>query len=579
MSSLSVHVWKEWREQRASLGVPAVALSVGAAIVALALPRSFVADPITFGATVLLAMLATLLTVGADLLARERSQGRMGFLERVPGGLAAAFRGKLAFFVILLVGAALFGSLLASGAALIRTGQLPDDFAQGLPLWLLGAVLLVSVWVFAVSAWMPSSVLAFPAAVMLVALLGLPAALLSRGGRLFLPTPIEAALLFGSCVAGALLSAWASFVVGSRLGRTRRRAALVGTSFAVLAFLPQWGWAGMRYAEARNAPFEIVNGWVGHGGRRAFLNLARRAPDPPRITAVVVDLENATWSIPGSVDGSALLPERRYLRRASVLGVDACERFELHEVGEDEPTVFAAETGAPRAPVPEPADFGLATRPAAFTIRWAGLGQGIRFQDEAGDRRELFRDPSGGCAVDRREILPDLTRVYAEVRVRPGRWLAFDGEDWLLFDPVSSASEPLTCLSPGERIGPSVDDGRVLLLAAGKVFLLDPETCERWAIRSDLEVHHVSAGHSFKNPPLAAGSSSAVSIFMSAGPALALLDLGEYALHPSPATFGTRIRILSSRGLRVLVLEDERHLLRLDLESGEREVLFSVDWM
>jgi hypothetical protein len=397
---------------------------------------------------------------------------------------------------------------------------------------------------------------------------------------------------------GALLSSWGGFVAGSRLGGTRRRAALVGTSLAVLAFLPQWGWSWTKYRAARNAPFEILVGWVGSGRRFAFLNLERSTPGaldpddayPERMTAVVVDLERGTWRVAGSVDASAFSPELRFFRRTSILGVDACERFGLYEAGSDEPTMLEARTGrvmdmerAARTALPEPADFGLASPPRAYDITWAGLGQAIRFRDQDEERRQIFRDPAGGRPVDRREILPDLDRAYADVRVRPGDWLAHDGNDWWRFDPASGSRELLACLSNDDRVGPSVTDGTLLVVREGQLSLLDPDTGRRTPISSDIELRHVFVGDGawFRNPPLTAGSTAVVWAGNESGLGLGVLDLAERSLRVDGSTVGLRTLILSTAGLRVITIEQGQRLVLRSYVPGERRVrvLFSTEWM
>ena len=62
--------------------------------------------PVTAGAV---GMLAGLLVVGTDLLSREVRGARLRFLERLPGGLSAAFLAKLAVFLLVVAGSALYG--------------------------------------------------------------------------------------------------------------------------------------------------------------------------------------------------------------------------------------------------------------------------------------------------------------------------------------------------------------------------------------------------------------------------------------------------------------------------------------
>ena len=83
MINVSVYFWKEWREQRGPLAVLAVVLLCAVAIVTAILPRETLFHPVSCAGVVGLTVLAMLMSVGSDLLARERQHGAIGFLERL----------------------------------------------------------------------------------------------------------------------------------------------------------------------------------------------------------------------------------------------------------------------------------------------------------------------------------------------------------------------------------------------------------------------------------------------------------------------------------------------------------------
>ena len=122
MNHLNVYLWKEWREQRGNLALLALLLLAAVAALTALLPPETLRDPITFNGIVGLSMMATLMSVGSDLMARERQLGAMAFLERLPAGLGTAFSGKLCTFALVMAGSTLYGAALAGGATLRAHG-------------------------------------------------------------------------------------------------------------------------------------------------------------------------------------------------------------------------------------------------------------------------------------------------------------------------------------------------------------------------------------------------------------------------------------------------------------------------
>jgi len=130
VSAFRVHLWKEWREHRLVLLV--LALLVPATVLGVA---PFVAthaykDTTTALVCVLLGALAMTMTVGGELFAREEGV-RLAFLERMPGGLALAFRAKIAFFSGALLALESMCVIAALGAGLWRAGSCPTAWASG----------------------------------------------------------------------------------------------------------------------------------------------------------------------------------------------------------------------------------------------------------------------------------------------------------------------------------------------------------------------------------------------------------------------------------------------------------------
>jgi hypothetical protein len=604
MKTSSIYLWKEWREQRATLGLLALVLLGGVAVLVAVIPRELVRDPFVMQWAVGLTLIATVMSVGSDLFARERQHGALAFLERVPRGLGSAFRGKLCFFAFALLAALVYGSVLECCAVLVRTGEWPHGLFDGAPLWIPAVAVGTSLWVFALSAWMPSSALTLPATVLFLAIFAWPALLAARGVELFRPTTTQGIVFFALCAIGAPVSAWASFVIGSRRGRSRARAALVGACVAAPFFLPAWIWAGMRYAEVERAPREVLCAWIGPNGHYAFLDIARREPSGASvdesarfegISAVTVDLERADWRFQGDVDASSFIDSLSHYRRQAWLGYSPRRCLALHEgstllsaIRAIVDTSTARELPSDDARFdsvdgPSPADFGLSVEPPSYHIRWAGLGQVISFWSP-GDKvgHEIFRDPARKLVIDRARLFPHHPSIMSDVRVRPGRWLAREGLAWTFVDPSSGKSEFATCIANKEQLGPSLDDGRFVLIARDGLCLLDPDTGAREPIRI---VGCMSAVHGLFppacgwSPPVSLDSPTVVITSEVLRHGIGVLDLCARELRIVAEIPSQYIELLRATTTQAITLEGGDTIVRYDLHDGRREVLFSTSAM
>lgn len=589
MNVLPTYLWKEWREQRATLGLLALALTLGTGVVLATLPRAAAGDPITFLGIVTFAAAATVLAVGADLLSRERERG-LRFLERQPAGLAAAFRAKLAFLVLAMGAALAFGVLLASSAAWLRGGTPPAldlDFAQPL-----GLILVLSLWTFAVSAWMPSSALTLPATALLLAALAWPAFPVILRHPLYEPTETQVWIFAALGVLGAPASAWAAFVVGSRAGRTRRAAACAGLAVAAAAFAPSWGWAASRHLAARNAPLEFRVAWAGENGRYAFVNAARvditgRDQDMPW-TAVVVDLADGSWTFAGPRDASAF--SRPFQRDRTAADSPCDEPLTLFDKDTGEPwneqaldpltarpTKQVSET-LPEAP---PSSFGLEESPRTWSVTSAGHGLRLQYRD--GDvQRFRFLGRDGRLVSDDDLPRDEHGQTATLVLTRPGRWLVHGTRGWLLFDPATGASDPWTRVERGERLGPLLEDGRVLLTAGERVHLLDVESGERQELSTASGASvaaryvHAAEGGPWSCLPVDRASLVVLNVEIQGSARLAWLDPGARTLTPGPLVDEDSLRVLWSDGPRAIVLEGTQRIALHDLARNERRVILDA---
>jgi hypothetical protein len=138
----------------------------------------------------------------------------------------------------------------------------------------------------------------------------------------------------------------------------------------------------------------------------------------------------------------------------------------------------------------------------------------------------------------------------------------------------------VACLAFGDNLGPSFEDGRVLLVREGLVYLLDPMTGQRTPLRlSDTEaaeqvftvspvIHGV--------PPLPLDEPTIVYVFASNRRGFALLDPVTATIRRAPeSTSG--YEWISTAGATGLALDAGQRLVRHDFRTDVTEELFSVD--
>src|SRR5262245_28027647 len=151
MQALRLHVWREWREHRFALLALAAALPVCTSLLSMTLGRGSLGDLFRLGVT-LAFMAVFLVVVGGELLGGERRSGGSTWLERQPAGLVTAFRAKLVFFLVSIVGAAAVGWCTTWLIGVSRHAPLGRTMDWGTRLCILIAIVW-SLWTFAVSAW------------------------------------------------------------------------------------------------------------------------------------------------------------------------------------------------------------------------------------------------------------------------------------------------------------------------------------------------------------------------------------------------------------------------------------------
>ena len=488
MKHVAIHyLWKEWRDQRATLGWLAAALFVAAGAGMFLTPaRLVVASPPLFLVAMVLTFLAVLLTVGSDLLPGEVVRKRVGFLERLPSGLNGAFAAKIFFFAAVSLAAIVYGVLLVSLFAALRTGALPEQVIAEETLPALATFFAFALWTFTISAWVPRSALAFPATAIFLSLLCWPFWLIVLQDHWYLPRSWEIPGIALLCLISAPFAAWASFARGYRFGRTSRQAAWRSIVVGILFVSPAWAWTGQRIHQIWTidpgaSDFRIRHCVIGKEQRHAFISAYREAGPACPSHAMVVDLETGEWRSEGTGEWMLLeLPASRDLMFPGPsevwVGEGASQRC------------FEAITGKPLPASSDPGfDSGLPTASElglvdGWEVRgWAGLGYQTLRRSDSEAWEFGFYDPFREEHVLRSEIAHGSHLPSWGMNVRPGRWVCWVDQGWALFDPeYRTWSEPRG-IDDAVHLGllSIVADGRVLVATDDGVALVDPETGAR----------------------------------------------------------------------------------------------------
>ena len=407
MNVFALHLWREWREHRFALASLAVLLPLGTWLVSEPLSRGTIGDPLfRFGVTLAFAVVV-LVVVGGELLGVDRRGVGLRWLERLPAGLAAAFRAKLAFFGVTVSCALAYGWSVAWLIGLSRLAPVLDGrVPRALPLLTLAAVW--GLWTFAASAWALRGGLALLAAGLLLAAFGYPFWRVVDAG--YRPTNAELQAWIASLAPSVLLGAWLAFVHGARLGRSTLFAAVLGLAPAAPVFVAAWI-VSERRLEQRELldpeaeDFLASSTIVTRDGRHAFvIGHNRRAnwnPVQLPLHALHVDLEHGTMERLGEY----VLTSARH--RATDQILSAADELVVQVAEDETPLVFGLERGEPRAWAPRKKE------PAWF---WRGLGRFVMRPGEA----SVIRDPFRGRDFDVEE-LGRPAKGY--LLVRPGRWL------------------------------------------------------------------------------------------------------------------------------------------------------------
>lgn len=574
METLALYVWRDWRAHRRTLAWLGILSAVGVGLAEWVIPKRALAEPWVLLIASLLGAFAVLVTVGTELLPSELRASRIRYLERLPRGLGGAFLAKLIVFALTLLLGAAFGFLLVLLASFLRSGELPREAFDAYGLACLLFFMGLALWIFTVSSWVPSALLAIPAALLLLILLGWAVVLDVAGWLPLEPTPAQALTLLGLSLVGAPVSAWVSFVHGYGKGGGSARAACRGLPVACLFLAPGWIWASSQLAsltgiDPRAKDFEIHNAVLHADGVHASV-LAFRSYDHHRghefgpSHLLEVDLRDGAW------------------RELDSPTVEEWNRTRHREIQDRRDG---------RAGVPIPIGYSAEETLAAIEACRAELPDSVGFRGRAGFGLLLIErgfsgslrpwgvfDPLRRTTLEASELglrSDDL----ASFHVLPTAWLCFiDGNsrEGILIDPATRERRSSFVLAPRESLGPLLPDGRFLLVRNGIVWALDPLTGSttpfeisgspgtrvRW-------IQEVSEGGEAPISQLVVGLN-----LDGSGLVLARVDLDRAALVPALGSTEHPHLVGLSGDQRAIVLELPGTIAELTFGSDQRRVLF-----
>ncbi|MHC4939496.1 MAG: hypothetical protein ACYTHK_11045 [Planctomycetota bacterium] len=559
MHSFGRYLWKEWRDHR--VVVLGIALSVPLLLLLarFLVPQKFVDDPIFAQAGAWGAFAITMLAFASDLVPGESRRGRLVFLARMPAGLPMAFRAKIVFLIGAIATAPVYGFFVGSCFG--------GWYGHEIGLLLGHALLLVCVapWIFAVSCWLPRGALALPATGLVLALLALPFYLLHLWNPGFEPTA-EDALFWGVALGlGALGVAWISFTRGFRYGGTFLSAGWRGLLASLVLLLPAYAYGGYRVHEWRTVDpssdgFEIEQVQFGEGDRYLFVNAVMnlRGGKQRAHHALILDTSDGSWRRVGLAFDVFEHITWRDLRPARVVPLyrpDTATEDERNPEWQkmwvdwyDTRTAERFKSGwSNRRPkeVDKVAFSGREKWERGYArVMRLGLGHMVyangpwKIADSV--RRKVYALPKN----ERRQRFP---------MVLPQGWYLLRDGRGVLTDPETG--EERTCDWPG-AVESVLADGRLILRQDERYSLFDPGSGDAVDLETKGRIHDVGLDAHFRTW---ADTESIVRLDTATGRFETVVNKGKAVA-------------LDER--RVIVVEDDRRIVRIDRATGERKVLF-----
>ena len=556
------YLWKEWRDHRVVVFGIALAVPLLLLLSRFLVPQRFIDDPIFPQAGAWGALAMTVLAFASDLVPGESRRGRLVFLARMPDGLAHAFRAKIVFLVGVMVLAPLYGFVVGAGFA--------GWPAEGLGI-VGGHVLLLvcaAPWIFAVSCWLPRGALALPATGLALALFALPFYLLHLWFPDYRPTSGDVVFWAITLGLGAFGVAWISFTRGFRHGGTFLAAGWRGLLASLVLLTPAYAYGSYRVHEwsavdPGDDEFRIVQVMTGADDRYLFLNttMELRGGKQRAHHALIVDTRDGSWRRAG-VSFDVL----EHLTRSELAD---CRVVRLHRpetTTEDERNPDWTKMWT---------EFYDTSTGERFKSGWSNrqptevgeLAYSDREPWERGYARIVrcglgylvYRDGPWQLADPIRRKIYKLPRTKGRIHypfVLPDGWLVSRGEERFLVDPDTGEETPWDV--PGVVFS-VLRDGRYLVVDEKRYYVVDPVTRARIEIErsSRSGLYSLDLDDHFRT-------------WSEGGESIVRLDVANRRF----VTVHAGSRAVALGHGRILAVEDTRRVVRIDLESGEKKVLW-----
>jgi hypothetical protein len=563
VKTLRLHLWREWREHRATLLFLALALPLLSGLAALRLPRRFVGDPWMACSLMATFVAVVLAAVGGELLGRERRGAGLRWLERLPGGLGQAFAAKLGLHLVTSAVAGMVGFTCAQTFSWLRgRGDFlwTNELEVTLPL-----VAILSAWTFACSAWALRGGTAILAAALVLGLGGYPVwHVLGEGYR---AGTTELCVGTGLAVLAGLVAAALAFVRGSRRGAGAGQATVIGL-LPVLPLAALGGiWSLARLEQrvrlepaAGDLAFHLT--WVTEDGKTAFVAASHRDPNWESMMPVHVlrvDLATGEWS-------SVVRDLESHLVLSSPREIGLMHATELVLNSNDPPQELVLSLLD-----------GSTTKRSKDRTSWHPVGLG-QWQWKPGWDEGRFFDPFRMRTYPESEVERSFEESWLDVFICPGRWLVEAGGLWHLYDPDTREQEPLD-LPQSAQLLALLPDGRALFEHFEGILCLDPTTGLQREVAQAPDTDLFANDYAFRAPglwrefPMSPEGPVLLSGYDHEKIAWYVLDPETLTLRAIEVQSTYASSIASFPDGRLLVENDES-LVELDLCSDARRTIF-----
>ena len=565
-------------------------------------------------------MAAATLTVGSDLFSRERRAPVKQFLQRIPANLSTVFWAKLSFFVLSLAGSLVFGFLLAavmtwlSGDTLPRALKGPDrDFPLQLALFVAFAS-----WVFAISTWVRTSVMAVPTTLVLAAVLVFVGALPFFLLNLLPSFPFDPPAFFWFVAGMGLISARVSFVNSAKRSNPGRSAALSCLGLAFLSFLPVYGSLAVSIVEALDRFHIIEVAAIGENSRFAFIGVKQRSlfrQDQIYFPNATQDdkehvREKSAYVFPSVLRLDLETGEREFIgtRRmttiessrgrpiASVLEHQLVEVIDLlptnkkggargrqlglvstyYDLGSGEPSELTREQVHAGFGL-GPNDFGVESFPGVPEIYPSGFGSCASLLETSMSMPTYYRTADGHKTMATEHV------GIGTVRVLPDGFLVRKERRWHLHDPETGDDVVPKGIERGDLILALLSDGSLFVLSPNRdLLIVDPSLTLRRPIkippnRSHAPIQEVRFHQSENRDRIPIDISKPLVVAIGEREwSLAQIDFSKAELTRTEIQIGTNPFFVRSSPSEAVLVESNTQLVRHNLERAERTVLFDA---